>query len=97
MVKKRKSHSSRRLVCRASSKMNGKGSSPRNCFSSDFRQNYEGIDWGTSPARGHYNFLPAINEAHIFGGNPEARDILKTFFSACGWKTYLQKKRKKCH
>lgn len=26
--------------------MNGKGSSPRNCFSKDFKQNYEEINWG---------------------------------------------------
>jgi hypothetical protein len=45
MVKKRKSDFTRRLVCRASSKMNGKGSAPRNCFSPDFRQNYDGIQW----------------------------------------------------
>jgi hypothetical protein len=25
--------------------MNGKGSAPRNCFSQDFRQNYDGIQW----------------------------------------------------
>tara|TARA_Y100000004_G_C8756751_1_gene344751 strand:+ start:34 stop:174 length:141 start_codon:yes stop_codon:yes gene_type:complete len=25
---------------------NGKGDSPRNCFSKKYRSNYEGIDWG---------------------------------------------------
>jgi hypothetical protein len=68
--------------------MNGKGSAPRNCFSAKFKANYEGIDWGKSPVRGHYDFLPAINEAHIFGGNPEAHEILN------GWKTYLHRKKK---
>ena len=74
--------------------MNGKGSAPRNCFSQSFQANYEGIDWGTSPVRGHYDFLPALNEAHIFGGNAEAHEILKGLFSACGWKTYLHRKKK---
>jgi len=94
MVKKRKSDFTRRLVFRASSKMSGKGSSPRNNHSKQFRENYEAVDWGKSPLRGHYKFLPAINEAHIFGGNAEAHGILKTLFSACGWKTYLHKKKK---
>jgi len=26
--------------------MNGKGSSPRNCFSKQFKQNYDSINWG---------------------------------------------------
>lgn len=26
--------------------MNGKGSKPRNNFSEEFRNNYDGIDWG---------------------------------------------------
>jgi len=26
--------------------MNGKGSSPRNCFSKSFKENYDDIDWG---------------------------------------------------
>ena len=76
--------------------MNGKGSAPRNCFSKQFKANYEGIDWGKSPVRGHYKFLPAINEAHIFGANEDAHCILKALFSACGWKTYLHKKGKTC-
>lgn len=25
---------------------NGKGDSPRNCFSEKYRSNYDGIDWG---------------------------------------------------
>lgn len=74
--------------------MNGKGSAPRNCFSQEFKANYEGINWGKSPVRGHYKFLPAINEAHVFGGNEEAHGILKTLFSACGWKTYLHPNKK---
>ena len=76
--------------------MNGKGSAPRNCFSAKFKANYEGIDWGKSPVRGHYKFLPVINEAHIFGANEDAHCILKALFSACGWKTYLHKKGKPC-
>ena len=59
--------------------MNGKGSAPRNCFSQSFQANYEGIDWGKSPVRGHYDFLPALK---------------KGLFSACGWKTYLHRKKK---
>jgi len=75
--------------------MNGKGSKPRNNSSEQFRDNFEAIDWGKSPVRGHYKFLPAINEAHIFGANKDAHCILKALFSACGWKTYIHKKRKK--
>lgn len=26
--------------------MNGKGSKPRNCFSKQFKDNYDGINWG---------------------------------------------------
>ncbi len=28
--------------------MNGKGDSPRNCFSKSFKSNYDSIDWGRS-------------------------------------------------
>lgn len=27
--------------------MNGKGSKPRNCFSRQFKDNYDGINWGS--------------------------------------------------
>jgi hypothetical protein len=26
--------------------MNGKGDSPRNCFSKEYKKNYDSIDWG---------------------------------------------------
>ncbi len=29
--------------------MNGKGSKPRNCFTKEFRDNYDTIDWGKTP------------------------------------------------
>jgi hypothetical protein len=39
--------------------MNGKGSSPRNNLSQQFRENYNAIEWdGETPVRGHYKFTP---------------------------------------
>lgn len=35
-------------------------------------------------------FHPAINEAHIIGGNKDAHAILSALFKACGWKVYTK-------
>ena len=40
------------------------------------------------------NFTMADGTAYGFGGNAEAHQILKGLFSACGWKTYLHRKKK---
>lgn len=34
---------------------NGKGSSPRNCFSKQFKDNYEDINWSSKPTRVYLN------------------------------------------
>jgi hypothetical protein len=31
--------------------MNGKGDAPRNCFSKQFKDNYDSIDWGSASKR----------------------------------------------
>ena len=31
--------------------MAGKGSKPRNCFSTDYRNNYDSINWGTKTVK----------------------------------------------
>ena len=36
----------------------GKGDKPRNCFSEDFRDNYDNIDWGHDVDREHVNDCP---------------------------------------
>lgn len=35
--------------------MAGKGSKPRNCFSKDFRNNYESINWGAKKIKNSQN------------------------------------------
>jgi hypothetical protein len=38
----------------------GKGDAPRNCFSSQFRNNYDRIDWGLQPQRPPGSSQPRI-------------------------------------
>ena len=38
----------------------GKGDKPRNCFSNDYRDNYDQIDWGGSPERDLVNDCPTL-------------------------------------
>lgn len=37
---------------------NGKGDSPRNCFSKQFKQNYEQINWGRAKTIDEYTGSP---------------------------------------
>lgn len=36
----------------------GKGSKPRNCFSKDFKNNYDSIDWKKKDKQCHTNIKP---------------------------------------
>jgi hypothetical protein len=56
--------------------MNGKGSKPRNCFSEQYRRNYDAIDWGRACTGWHIG----NNDYACIFFDPKPKTLRTTFW-----------------
>lgn len=71
---------------------NGKGDSPRSCFSQAFRDNYDAIDWGQSSTfRCKCGSVRPITQEYqvVLPNQPVRRGLCKRCYDAVEWPDFV--------